>query len=199
MRQEDAIGVVRKHRWAPISAQRQRLEEDGCRVIVDLDSTPRDWLYAAIREGTVIKAAYAMLLTPSSFGAVRGLAFFKTFSAALAKLPRGCFGYVKDLETGLIADTPGTRKAMLAIVKDQLARSGKGRRSAENGKRGRVPLALTKLQDAEGKGIWLDRRRFPEWKDAETELRAQVHKDLTRWQAHRRWGPREVGAKTTKR
>ena len=63
MGQEDAIGVMRKHRWASLDVQRQRLKEDGCRVIVDLGETPRDWLLTAIRERTIIKTAYACLLT----------------------------------------------------------------------------------------------------------------------------------------
>lgn len=193
MQSEDAIGVTRKHRWMPIEAQREFLQEDGCRVIVDLDSTPRDALIPIIRERTVIKAAFACLLTPRQ--SVRaGLVDYKRFAARIAKLPRNCVGVVKDLDTGLIADSPGTRKAMLSVVREQLMRSGRGLAISDGMRRGRKALALTELQKAKGEAIWRNVRKWPTWEDVEPELKAKVHNRLTRWRAHREWGPR-VGAK----
>jgi len=189
---EDAIGVVRKHRWATLHEQRERLEEDGCRVIVDLDKTPRDWLCTAIRERTVIKAAYACLLTPRQ--SVRmGLTDFVKFQARIAKLPRGCVGVVKDLDTGLIADSPGTRKAMLSVVREQLMRSARGLAAVESAaRRGRKEMKLSKLQEAAAKAIWFNTRDYPEWGDAELALQEQIHEDFTRWRANRMWpGPRK--------
>lgn len=198
MQTEDAIGVVRAHRWATLEDQRAKLKADGCRVIVDLGDKPRDTLVPLIRESTVLKLVYAFLLAEPR-GARAALADYRAFACRLAKLPRKCVGIVKDLDTGLVAATPGARKAMLAVVKEQLTRHGKGKQSAENGKRGRARLVLTELQDAKGEAIWRNVALFPEWKDAEAELRAKVHKGLTRWQAHRRWGPRRIGGKETGR
>lgn len=209
MGQEDAIGVVRSHRWATLEDQRLRLKADGVRVIVDLGTTPRDHLLSAIRDGagTVFKLAYAFLLTDPNKGAVRALADYRKFACKMASYAREyrkvggakgtmvVHGYVKDLDTGLVASTPGTRKAMLAVVKEQLAKHGKGKRSADNGTHGRKAIVLNELQDAKGKAIWLDRRRFPEWADAERELSEKVRKGITRWRAHKLWGPRVIGTK----
>jgi hypothetical protein len=193
MSEEDAIGVVRKHRWLPIEAQRERLQEDGCRVIVDLETTPREWLFTAIRERTIIKAAFAFLLTPRR-GVRPGLEDYQRFADRIAKLPRKCHGHVKDLATGLVADSPGLRKAMLSIVREQLMRSSRGLAISEGMRRGRKALTLTEMQKARGEAIWRNVRKFPTWKDAQSELRKHVHKDITRWRAHREWGPR-IGAK----
>jgi hypothetical protein len=193
MNDVDAIGVVRKHRWMPVEAQRLRLQDDGCRIIVDLDTVPRDWLYTAIRERTIVKAAFACLLTPRQ--SVRaGLTDYARFADKIAKLPRGCVGVVKDLDTGLIADTPGARKAMLAVVREQLMRSHRGLAISEGMRRGRKALVLTELQDAKGEAIWRNVRKYPRWEDAEKALQEKVHKDLTRWSAHKFWKAR-VGAK----
>lgn len=186
---EDAIGVVRKHRWLPIEAQRELLQGDGCRVIVDLDSTPRDWFYTAIRERTIIKAAFACLLTPRQ--SVRaGLVDYKRFAERIAKLPRKCVGVVKDLDTGLVADSPGARKAMLSVVREQLMRSGRGLAISEGMRRGPKAFTMTDLVRAKGEAIWRNVRKYPTWDDVEPALK-ELDKRLTRWRAHREWGPRK--------
>ena len=195
----DTIGVVSAHRWATIEEQRERLKADGCRIIVDLAKVDREYLLTVVREGTVVKVLYAFLLAKGRGNARAMLADFKAFSQKLSKLPRGCFGFIKDVDAGLVADTPGARRAMLVIVKHQIARHRQGAKSVENGKRGRVPLELTELQDAKGEAIWRNLERYPEWKDAELALQKHVHKDLTRWSAHRLWKKRRIGAKRTER
>jgi hypothetical protein len=182
MTDEDAIGVVRAHRWATLAEQRQRLKADGCRVVIDLGETPRDALLPMIREGTVVKAAYAFLLAERK-GATAGLADYHRLAERLAKLPRGCVGWVKDLETGLVAHTPGTRKAMLAVVKDQLARHGKGLRSAENGKRGGQLRTFTETQMAKAEAVWNNVKRYPTWEDAAKAL----PEGFSVWRAHKLW------------
>jgi len=201
MSAEDAIGVTCAHRWATLEEQRKRLKEDGCRVIINLGEHPREYLLTTIRDGrgTTVKLAYAFLLADLRKGARDALADYRRFTERIAGLPRKCHARVKDLETGLVADTPGKRKAMLAVVKEQLARHGKGRRSAENGKRGRVALVLTELQETKGEAIWRNLDRYPHWKDAEKALQQQVHKGLTQWSANRRWKKRRVGAKRATR
>ncbi len=193
MRGIDTIGVVREHRWATVEDQRQLLQDAGCNKIVDLDETPREWFYTAIRERTVILAPWAFLLTRRK-GVLTGLADFDAFMKRIAKLPRGCVGIIQDLDTGLMADTPGSQKAMLAVVRDQLAKHGRGLASGENARRGRKALALTEMQRDKGEAIWRNVRKFPTWKAVEPELKKQISKRMTRWRAHREWGPR-VGAK----
>lgn len=186
MSMEDAIGAVRKHRWASLDVQRTRLEEDGCRVIVDLDTTPREWFYTTIRERTVVKVAYACLLTAKR-GVRAGLKDYAAFAAKIAKLPRGCVGVVKDLDTGLVADTPGTRKAMLSVVREQLMRSHRGLAASESARRGPKAVVLTELQKAKAEAIWRNVRKYPTWDEAELALQEQVHKDFTKWRANRMW------------
>lgn len=186
MSMEDAIGVVRKHRWASLDVQRTLVENDGCRVIVDLDSTPREWFYTTIRERTVIKVAYACLLTTKR-GVKAGLKDYAAFAAKIAKLPRGCVGVIKDLDTGLIADSPGTRKAMLSVVREQLMRSNRGLAASESARRGPKAVVLTELQEAKAEAIWRNVRKYPTWDDAELALQEQVHKDFTKWRANRMW------------
>jgi hypothetical protein len=189
----DMIGVVREHRWATADEQRQSLQDAGCSKIVDLDETPRDWFYTAIRERTIIMAPWAFLLTPRK-RVLTGLADFDAFMKHIAKLPRGCVGIIKDLDTGLMADNPGSQKAMLAVVRDQLSRHARGLASGENARRGRKALVLTEMQRAKGEAIWRNVRKFPTWKAVEPELKKQISKRMTRWRAHREWGPR-IGAK----
>ncbi len=189
MSETDAIGVVRKHRWLPIEAQRERLQEDGCRVIVDLENTPREWLCTAIRERTVIKAAFAFLLTPRR-GVRAGLADYQKFADRIAKLPRKCSGAIKDLDTGLIADSPGTRRAMLSVVREQLMRSSRGLAISEGMRRGPKAFVLTEMERAKGEAIWRNTRKYPTWDEVEPALKA-LHGRLTRWRAHREWGPRK--------
>ena len=198
MSDQDAIGVVCLHRWASLDVQRQRLQDDGCRVIVDLAKTDREWLFTTIRQGTVVKVAYAFLLCRFDRGAVKALADFRLFASKLAKLPRGCFGYIKDLETGLLADTAGTRRAMLAVVKDQLARHGKGLRSAENGRKGGQVKEFTDVEWAKAEAIWFNTRRYPTW-PAVAEALGKINRDFTVWRAHKTWGPRKFGANRPER
>ena len=198
MGQEDAIGVFRKHRWLSLDGQRTLLKEDGCRVIVDLDKTPREWFYTTIRERTMIKVAYACLLTTKR-GVISGMKDYSAFATKIAKLPRGCVGVVKDLDTGLVADSPGTRKAMLSVVREQLMRSNRGLAASESARRGPKSLVLDKLQEAKAEAIWRNVRKYPRWEDVEPALQEHVHEDFTRWRAHRMFGPRQIGEKLTKR
>jgi hypothetical protein len=189
----DMIGVVREHRWATADEQRQRLQDAGCDNIVDLDEMPREWFYTAIRERTMLVASWAFLFTKRKH-VKTGMADFERFMKHIAKLPRGCVGIIKDLDTGLVADTAGAQKAMLAVVRDQLSKHARGLASGENAVRGRKALVLTDMQRAKGEAIWRNVRRFPTWAAVEPELKKQINKRMTRWRAHREWGPR-IGAK----
>jgi hypothetical protein len=192
----DTIGVVNEHRWATVEEQRERLKADGCRVIVDLAKVDRDYLLTVVREGTVVKVLYAFLLAKGRHNARTMLEDFEAFSKRLSKpSPRGSFGIIKDVDAGLVADTPGAKRAMLAIVKHQIARHRQGAKSVENGKRGPEPVVLSELQEAKGEAIWRN-PKYRDWDEAEAALQKQVHKDLTKWAAHRRWKARKIGRTT---
>jgi hypothetical protein len=193
MSKTDAIGVFRAHRWTTIEVQKQRLEQDGCRVIVDLNKTPRETLIGWAREKTVIKAVYAFLIARDGEG-VHMLNDYQRFAEKLAKLPRGCSAAIKDVDTGLLADTAGTRRAMLALVKAQIARHRQGIASAENGKQGGQEKQFTELELAKGEAAWRNVRKFPTWDDVAPELE-KINEELTVWYAHRLWGPRKFGVK----
>jgi hypothetical protein len=136
-----------------------------------------------IRQGTVIKVAYAFLLSDFGKGAGRALADYEKFAGLIAKLPRQCSGFVKDLETGLVANTPGTRKAMVAVVKEQLARHGKGRKSAENGKRGGQLKTFAAIEMERAEAVWGNTKKHPTWEDAAKAL----PKGFSVWRAHKLW------------
>jgi hypothetical protein len=197
MHADDTIGVVNKHRWASVEEQRKRLEQDGCRIIIDLAKVDRDYLLRTVRERTVVKVLYAFLLAKGRDSAKALLSDYTAFAEKLAKLPRGCSGHIMDLDTGFLADTAGSRKVMLALVKQQIARHRQGAKSMENGRRGREALELSEMQMAKGEAIWRNVRKWPTWEDVEAELQKQIDKRMTRWRAHREWGPRS-GAKPTK-
>lgn len=193
MSKSDAIGVFRAHRWATIEVQKQRLEQDGCRVIVDLNKTPRETLIGWAREKTVIKAVYAFLIARDGEG-VHMLNDYQRFAEKLAKLPRGCSAAIKDVDTGLLADTAGTRKAMLALVKTQIARHRQGIASAENGKQGGQEKTFTEAEWLKFEAIWWNIRKYPDWDDAQTAFDC-INDDFTVWRAHAKWGPRKFGVK----
>lgn len=200
MSDQDTIGVVRAHRWASIEEQRSRLKADGCRTIIDLASADREYLLRSARDGagTCVKVLYAFLLADArKQGAVRMLSDYRVFTEKLAKLPRRCHGYVKDVDSGFVADTPGKRKAMLAVVREQIARHRKGLKSAENGKRGGQTKDFTEIELAKGEAAWMNVQRYPTWDDVAPVL-AKINKELTVWYAHAKWGPRKFGVNRTR-
>ena len=72
---------------------------------------------------------------------------------------------------------------MLAVVKDQLARHGKGLRSAENGKRGGQLRTFTEIQMAKAEAVWSNTKKYPTWEDAAKAL----PKGFSVWRAHKLW------------
>jgi len=193
---EDAIGLTRVHRWAPIPVQTERLEAAGVRRIVSLDKITREQLVRMIRDRTVLKVLHAsFLIDPHKRGAIRRLNDYQKFAEELANLPRKCRGIVLDVDSGFLADTAPQRRAMVALVREQIAKDLRGKASASNGKRGGQPLKLSGEQKERGRGIWMDVVRFPTWDDAELELKKQVHKDFTKWRANREYGLRPTRPK----
>ena len=193
MSTEDVIGVVRAHRWASVQAQREALKADRCTRILDLDKLGREDLVRMVRERTTIKVLYAFLLARQG-DAVHMLDDYTRFAERLAKLPRRCSAVVKDLSTGLVADTAGTRKAMVEVVRGQITKHRRGLASAENGKQGGQEKEFSDTEWLKFEAIWLNVRKYPTWDHAQDAFDL-INRDFTVWRAHLKWGPRKFGAK----
>jgi hypothetical protein len=187
---DDAIGLVRQHRWADVELQRARLEDAGCKTIIDLGETKREDALRLIRDKWVGKLVYAFLLADP-----RRRHLVADFRAALAKIEdRG--GVIKDLSTGLDTADKSKRIGLLAVVKDQIRRSQQGKRSAINGTKnppGRQLVKFTPEQYREAKAIWRDTIDYPTWEDAEKALRqisSAKGEEFTPIRAVRKWGKR---------
>lgn len=199
MSENDHIGVIRPHRWISADAQRERLEADGCRIIVALagkkETCTREELEKLTRPSSVIKFVHAFLLAdPRRRRSQGGLK--ADFLAALKRLtdkpPAGRGGTLKDVATGLTTANPEHRRVIIASANDQITRDGKGLKSALNGarNRGRQAIDLNKDQLRDAKAIWRNLVDYPEWQDADAGLKT-VHPKFTRYRAHRLWGPRK--------
>ena len=189
---EDAVGLVRHHRWAKIEVQQDRLEEDGCRAIIDLDKTKREEVLQLLRDGRTGKLLYAFLLVDPK----RKRKLFEDFRAVLAKIEtRG--GIIKDVFTGLDNTDKARRAALLDVVRGQARRHLQGAKWAEEPMRhkpGRRPQEFTAEQLAAAKAIWRDRIEYPTWKatdDALKQIKSKKDKPFTRARAHRLWGHRQ--------
>lgn len=182
---EDAIGLTRKHRWINLVDQTERLQASGCRAIVSLDALSREQIVRMIRERTVLKVMFAsFLIQPTKRGAVRRLNDYQQFADQLAELPRKCHGYVMDVNSGFLAETPAQRRAMLAMVREQITRDLRGRVSRENAKRGAPHKDFTPEQIETAKLIWENTRRYPSWEACEAAFKERVP-GFTVWRANR--------------
>lgn len=189
---EDAIGVIRKHRWMQNDVQTEKLKADGCRVVVNLDKTDRDQLVRMIRERTVIKAVYAFFLVdPRKRGVIRMTNDYSKLVEKLANLPRDCHAYIKDVDSGFLAETPPQRKAMLAVVQAQCAKHHKGAKSATNLPRGGQPKVFSEAQYIKAELAWRNTSRYPEWEHV-TRYYDEEIPGFTIWRAHKMWGPRQT-------
>lgn len=187
---DDSIGLTRKHRWASLVVQTERLQAAGCRRILSLDATDREQLIRMCRERTVFKVMHAsFLVDPRKRGALRRLKDYEQFAEQLADLPRKCHGYILDLDSNFLAEAPGQRRAMLALVREQIARDLRGRISQENAKRGAVHKDFSPEQIDVAKLIWENVRRYPSWEHAQAAFKERVP-GFTVWRANRLFGKR---------
>lgn len=193
---EDAIGVTRKHRWMPVGIQEDKLRADGVRTIVGLDKTTRDQIKRMVRERTILKVVYPFLLVdPRKRGAIRMLNDYAKWTEELANLPRGCHAYIKDVESGFLAETIPQRRVMLSVVREQCIKHHRGAKSLVNLPRGGQPLKLSDDQMRRAEAIWMNVGRYPTWDDAERALQEQVHESFTRWRANREFKHRPTRPK----
>ena len=187
----DAIGVVRRHRRFTVAGQRKRLEDDGCRKIIELgwkQSQPsQDDLARLVRPGTVVKFVHTFLLAdPRAAKRVGGKR--KNLLDAMAAIEkRG--GTIKDVDSGLSTANAEHRYALVALACDQLARDGKGIRSRANGmvRKGRPVRVWTPEQWADAKSAW-ESRKLKTWDD----VRAMLPEGMSLWRAYRAFGARNV-------
>jgi hypothetical protein len=189
---DEAIGLVRVHRWATLDIQTKRLREDGCRAIIDLGSTKREEVLRLLRDGRTGKLLYAFLLVDPK----RKRKLFEDFRAVLAKI-EARDGIIKDVFTGLDNTDKARRAALLDVVRGQARRHLQGTKWAEEPMRhkpGRKPEEFTAEQIAAAKAIWRDRIEYPTWKatdDALEQIMSANDEPFKRSRAHRLWGPRQ--------
>jgi hypothetical protein len=166
---DDAVGLVRHHRWAKVEFQQARLKEDGCRGIIDLDKTKREEVLRLLRDGRMGKLLYAFLLANPK----RTRKVYEDFRDTLAKIEaRG--GSIKDVSTGLDTTDKTRRTALLDVVRGQARRHLQGAKSVENGrnhKPGRKKQDYTPEQLTEAKAIWRDLVEYPTWPAAREALK----------------------------
>jgi hypothetical protein len=165
---DDAVGLVRHHRWTKIEVQQDRLKEDGCRAIIDLSKAKREEVLRLLRDGRTGKLLYAFLLVDPK----RKRKLFEDFRAVLAKIEtRG--GIIKDVFTGLDNTDKARRAALLDVVRGQARRHLQGAKWHEEPVRhtpGRKKVEFTDVQLAAAKAIWRDRVEYPTWKAAKDAL-----------------------------
>lgn len=183
----DIIGVVRSHRWGSVDIQTERLKADGCKRIINLSKGDREQLVMMVRERTLIKVVWAILLVaPGKSGVKRMFDSYQAFSKRLAKLPRGCHGYVKDVDSGIVADTKAGMRAMELLVRDQIRRDLQGRKSADNLPREKE---FSEIEWLKAENAFHNPTKYP------TVERLQAYYDeeipgFTYWRANREWGKR---------
>lgn len=193
----DKIGVTRQHRWMSADKQAEVLAPRCRRVVslgggsvtrVDLEDVEK-----LARPGTVIELVHAFLLADPRRKHARG-GMKADFRAALARLEkRGAV--VVDVD-GQICSRKH-RKAMLALVDSDIARSGRGAKSATNGtqSKGRQAADFTAAQYDAAEAIWGNTKKYREWDDTRAPLAKIVSPNgqkFTPARAHAKWGGREA-------
>lgn len=192
MQKDDAIGVVREHRWMTAEDQARILRPD-CRAIATFYGgrfrrvTLED-LAKLTRPGTVLNLVHAFLLAEP--GPTREMKASLRHAFELLTVERE--GIIRDVTTGMSTETKAKRQALIDMASVQIGRSNQGAESATNGTKsqGAQPLDVSPEQLRDAKAVWRDQIEYPEWEDAARGLRA-VHSNFTVWRAHKLWGPRQ--------
>lgn len=190
MNDVDALGIIRQHRRVSAKGQRDRLEEDGCRVIAEL-GTKRDQFTRAdalrlVRPGTVVKLLHTFLLADSKYRRTSGKR--KDLLNTMAEIEkRG--GTIKDVASGLDTSDPEKRYALIALATDQLARDGKGLRTAKRNyeRKGRPVRTWTPEEWRDAEAAW-NNRKLKTWAD----VRAMLPEGMSMWRAYRAFGARDT-------
>jgi hypothetical protein len=186
------IGVVRHHRWLSATEQ-ERILTERCRIVVSLGGgkaklVTLDELAKLTRPGDVIELVHVFLLAdPRKKHVVGGMK--ASLKAAIALLVDKRQGIISDADTGLTTETPGHRKAIMALAEDQIGRSNKGIKSALNGakSKGRPADKFNDYEMKKAKAIWRDTKDYPTWDDAKSFL----PEGFTAARAYKLWGKRQ--------
>jgi hypothetical protein len=188
----DKIGIVRQHRWLSADKQAEALAP-RCRTIISLGGGSHRVVaikdvQKLARKGTVFELVHAFLLIDAK-PRRRAVALKTEIRAALAKIEKAG-AVVVDVDAGICSTKH--RKAFLALVDSDIARSQKGSKSATNGalSKGRPVYNPTMQELKDAKAIWRDDIEYPEWDDCDAALRANVNKKFTALRAYDLWGPR---------
>src|SRR5688572_18538343 len=146
---DEAIGLVRDHRWLSVKAQTKQLREAGCSKIFDLAAHDRRDM-ERIAGRRVVRLVYAFLLANPD--KTRGM--WADFLGSLERIEKRD-GVVVDLSTRL--DSQTQRAAFLDVVRGQVRRHNQGETSAERkGKPGRKKRVFTRGQYRLAHEMWKD-------------------------------------------
>lgn len=187
----DAIGIIRQHRRVSVKGQREILEEDGCRVIVEIgtkkNQRKREDILRLVRGGTVVKLLHTFLLADThkyKLAPYRRKDLLNTMAAIEKK-----GGTIKDVASGLDTADPEKRYALIALATDQLARDGKGLRTAKRNyaRKGRPVRTWTPEEWKEAEAAWTN-RKLKTWND----VKAMLPEGMTLWRAYRAFGGRDT-------
>lgn len=161
---DEAIGLVRDHRWLSAKAQTKQLRETGCIKIFDLDEQQRADM-ERIAGRRVVRLVYAFLLANPN--RTRGM--LADLTGVLERIKaRG--GTVVDLDSRLDSET--NPAAFKAVVADQVRRHNQGESPhSRKGKPGRKKVTFTAGQLRQARAIWKDVTNFPTYDAAKHELR----------------------------
>lgn len=162
---DEAIGLVRGHRWADTRAQTRRLKEAGCKRIFDLDKQNRADM-ERIAGRRAVRLVYAFLLANPD----KTQGMWADFLGVLKRI-EAREGVVIDVGTGL--DSKAHRAAFLDVTRGQVRRHNQGEKSADNhpkGTPGRKLVVFTQGQHRQARLIWKDVKTYPTYDAAEREL-----------------------------
>jgi len=190
----DIVGVVRQHRWMSADKQAEQLRP-LCREVVSLGGghkmlqRTRVTLEMWATDGRAFMFVHAFLLAEPTRSRVRG-GLKADFRAALARIEKKG-GVVIDA-TGAVS-SKDNRKALLALVDSDIARSNRGKNSGANavGNRGRPRYEPTEAELKAAKAIWRNVIDYPEWADADKALRGEVSPKFTAYRAYALWKGRQ--------
>jgi hypothetical protein len=160
---DEAIGLVRAHRWADAKAQTKRLKEAGCSRIFDLDAQDRKDMERIGGRRRVL-LVYAFLLADLDVEPRKdedqAKAIWRDLSAVLTRIEkRG--GQVVDVGTGL--DSQLNPAEFGDVVRGQIRRHRQGENPAtRKGKPGRQKLTFTRGQIMQAREIWKDLENYPD-------------------------------------
>ena len=188
---DEAIGLVRDHRWLSAKAQTKQLREAGCAKIFDLGEQQRADM-ERIAGRRVVRLVYAFLLANPD--RTRGM--WADFLGSLERIEQRD-GIVVDLGTGL--DSKTQRAAFLDVVRGQVRRHNQGENPAERkGKPGRKKREFSRGQYKLAREIWKDLENYPN-DDAVTaalkKIKATDGVGFSYSRAFRRWRGRRKDRK----